>query len=114
MQALLHRCKQEYMKEEYKSAELVNNKASRHFELGTGDRISFIDYKQPGNKVTLIHTEIPIELERKGVATALIEKTFRYIEENDLKLVPLCPLVIAYLIRHPEWERILDEALRNK
>jgi predicted GNAT family acetyltransferase len=32
--------------------------------------------------MTLIHTESPEELAGRGVATALIEKTLAYIEEN--------------------------------
>lgn len=59
------------------------------------------------DKIYLIHTEVPVELEGKGVASAIVEKTFNYIEQNNLKLVPLCVYVVSYLKRHPEWSRIL-------
>ena len=45
----------------------------------------------------MIHTEVEPELEGKGAATAVIEKTLDYIEKDNYKLVPLCPLVFAYI-----------------
>jgi len=49
-----------------------------------------------------------------GVATALIEKTLAYIEENKYTLVPLCPLVFAYIKRHPEWVRVVRDDYKEK
>ena len=101
------------MKEEYKNLALVINEAGHRFEMKVGESIAFIEYKQRQNKITLIHTEAPPELEGKGAATALIEKTLDYIEKNNFKLIPICPLVVAYIKRHPEWKRILDEGVKN-
>jgi predicted GNAT family acetyltransferase len=46
-------------------------------------------------------------MEGNGVAAAIVEKAFNYIEEHHLKIVPLCAYIIAYLKRHPEWKRLL-------
>lgn len=96
------------MKEEYLNLPLVKNTEDKRFELKVGDYTAFIDYKEHDGKIWLIHTESPEELQGKGAATAVIEKTLSYIEDNGYKLIPLCPLVAAYLKKHPEWERILD------
>ena len=45
---------------------------------------------------------------------SIIEKTLDYIERNNSKLIPLCPMVVAYIKRHPEWKRIVDESVKNK
>lgn len=100
------------MNEEYVTLPLVKNADDSRFELKVGDYTAFIDYKEHEWKIWLIHTESPAELQGKGAATALIEKTLAYIEDNGYKLIPLCPLVAAYLKRHPEWERILDDSAR--
>ena len=100
------------MNEEYISLPLVKNEVDKRFELSVGDYTTFIIYKEHGKKIWLIHTESPEELKGKGTATAIIEKTLTYIEDNGYKLIPLCPLVAAYLKRHPEWDRILDESTR--
>lgn len=100
------------MNEEYVNLPLVKNSVDKRFELKVGNYTAFIDYKEHGQKIWLIHTESPVELQGKGAATAVIEKTLSYIENNGYKLIPLCPLVAAYLKRHPEWDRILDESAR--
>lgn len=99
------------MNAEYTDVPLIKNSVKNQFELKTGDFTTLIAYKEHGKKIWLIHTEAPEELQGKGSATAIIEKTLSYIEENDYKLVPLCVFVIAYLKRHPEWNRVLDESV---
>jgi predicted GNAT family acetyltransferase len=91
----------------YENIPLVNNEALHNFELIIDDARSFIDYKQKGDKVYLIHTEVPHEMEGKGIAPALVEKTFIYLEQHNLKIVPLCTYMVTYLKRHPEWNRLL-------
>lgn len=96
------------MNEEYVSLPLVKNEEVHCFELKVGEYKTFIEYKERDKKIWLIHTEAPVELQGKGAATAVIEKTLAYIEDNGYKLIPLCPLVAAYLKRHPDWNRIVD------
>ena len=91
----------------YDDIELVNNEAIHNFELVVDGHRAFIDYKTKDNKIYLIHTEVPVELEGRGVAAAIVEKTLAYIEQKGLKLVPLCAYVQFFLKRHPEWTRLL-------
>ena len=92
---------------DYSNINLINNEATHNFELFVEGYRAFIDYKQKGDKVYLIHTELPAELRGKGVAEAIVEKVFNYLEEHNLKMVPLCTYVGSYLKRHPEWNRLL-------
>ncbi|MCW3087033.1 MAG: acetyltransferase, partial [Sediminibacterium sp.] len=68
---------------------------------------AFIDYRKEGDVVRLVHTEVPKELEGKGIAAQLVEKVFQYIEEHKLRIVPECSYVQHYLQRHPEWQRLV-------
>lgn len=94
------------MKEAYKDLILLKNETDHHFEMVVGNDKAIIVYKQSGNTITLIHTEVDSALEGQGAATAIIEKTLDYIEKNHFKLIPLCPLVVAYIEKHPEWKHI--------
>jgi hypothetical protein len=87
--------------------ELINNEAIHNFELFVNGHRAFIDYKTKDNKIYLIHTEVPAELKGMGVAEALVEKTFNYIEQHQLKMVPLCSYIQIFLKRHPEWNRLV-------
>jgi len=98
------------MKQEYKNLELVINEAGNRFEMIVGGNIAFIEFKKYPGKIALLHTEVPPQLEGKGAATAIIEKALAYIEKSNLKLIALCPLVVAYIKRHPLWNRIVAES----
>jgi predicted GNAT family acetyltransferase len=101
------------MKEEYLALPLVVNEAQRRFELDIYGHLAVIVFSKHADVITLEHTEVEPELEGKGAATAIIEKTLDYIEQHGFRLVPLCPFVVAYLKRHPEWKRILHPAVKN-
>lgn len=101
------------MKEEYVKLELEKNETSNRFEMNVNGNLAIIEYKQYPGKIALLHTEVPAEMEGKGAATAIIEKTLAWIEKNKFKLMPFCPLVVAYLKRHPGWKRIVDSAVTN-
>lgn len=88
---------------------MEKNETGSRFEMKVGGNTAIIEYKQYPGKIALLHTEVPHQLEDKGAATAIIEKALDYIEKNNFKLIPLCPLVVIYLKRHPEWQRVLAE-----
>ena len=102
------------MKAEFENIPVVKNEENNRFELIVDGYTAFIDYKERNDVITLIHTESPEELAGRGVATALIEKTLAYIEDNAYNLVPLCPLVFAYIKRHPAWARIVRADFKEK
>ncbi|HEX8377592.1 MAG TPA: GNAT family N-acetyltransferase [Pedobacter sp.] len=91
----------------YEDIPLIYNEEAASFEFFIEGHRCFIDCKKKGNTIYLIHTEVPESLEGKGVAAALVEKTFQYLEENHLKMVPSCSYVLLYLKRHPEWNKLL-------
>jgi predicted GNAT family acetyltransferase len=91
----------------YQEIPLTNNEAEHNFEMIVDGKRSFIDYMRKGDKIYLIHTEVPQELEGKGVAPEMVEKALHYIEDQHLKLVPLCAYVQHYLKRNPDWNRIV-------
>jgi predicted GNAT family acetyltransferase len=102
------------MKPEFEFLEVVKNEVKSRFELKVDGHIAFIDYKEKPGVILLVHTESPLELEGRGVAKALVEKTLRYLEENNYLLEPLCPYVFTYIKKHPEWIRIVSEEFKEK
>ncbi|RPE09262.1 N-acetyltransferase [Chitinophaga lutea] len=100
------------MHAEYEALPLVNNTAQHRFELVIDGHTAFILYRHVPGKTTLIHTEVPEALEGRGAGNAIVEKTLHYIEEQGDKLVPLCPFVLAYIKRHPEWKRIVHDDVK--
>ena len=72
-------------------------KDKKRFELEREGQTSFVDYILNSKGVIfLTHTEVPKELEGKGIASELLSGVFRILEERKLKLVPICPFVKSY------------------
>ena len=96
------------MKPEFETIELHKNESKKRFEIEYKGHYAFIDYKEIGDKISLVHTEADPELEGSGAATAVVEKTLAYIQNHQKTLLPYCPFVFAYIKRHPEWKAIVD------
>lgn len=87
---------------------LIVNEEKKRFEIQTEGHTAFIDYiLTKDNVMFLTHTEVPKALGGKGIASLMVEKTLRYIEEHNYKLAPLCPFVAKYLVKNPDWQKLL-------
>jgi predicted GNAT family acetyltransferase len=51
----------------------------------------------------MLHTEVPKELEGRGIGSALIRGVLDTARRQGLKVVPLCPFAKAYIEKHPEY-----------
>lgn len=94
--------------------ELINDENRNRFELQVGSHTAFIEYKLDGDVISLIHTEVPAALGGKGVGKKLVALVLEYIKQQNLKLIPLCPFVAAYLKRNPEDQQLLVKGYRIK
>ncbi|MEL7438584.1 MAG: GNAT family N-acetyltransferase, partial [Pseudomonadota bacterium] len=52
-------------------------------------------------------TLIPEELRGKGYGKVMMESVLPEIEAQGYRVVPVCPYVVKYIARHPEWEYLL-------
>jgi predicted GNAT family acetyltransferase len=92
------------------STTVRDNPAELRYELLLdGRRIGEILYRVEPGAVALVHTEIDPAYEGHGLATRLIEGALRDLRERGLRVIPICPLVIAYLRRHPEYADLVTD-----
>ena len=101
------------MKEQFISIPLVKNEEKKRFEIEVDGHFAFIDYRELRHQIVLVHTEADPELAGTGAAAAVVEKTLNWIEQSPKKLLPYCPYVFAYIKKHPEWKRIVDEGFES-
>ena len=88
-----------------------NNTHRKRFELDTDGKTSVVDYQVVDDEtLALVHTEVDESLEGQGIGTHLVEGVLQYAEQNNLKIVSVCPFVTAYLKRHPDWNRVVSTA----
>ncbi|GAA4308326.1 GNAT family N-acetyltransferase [Nibribacter koreensis] len=86
---------------------ITNNEATHRFETEVEGHTAHIEYKLKPGVMTVLHTIVPKELEGRGIAGAMTKHVLDYIAKENLKLVPLCPYMAAYLKKHPEYQYLV-------
>lgn len=88
---------------------IINNEKLMHFEIQEGDYIAFLEYRYYKKSIAFIHTEVPENMEGKGVASALAAYAFKFAKEHQKPVMVYCPFVGKYLQSHPELKVQLDQ-----
>jgi uncharacterized protein len=81
---------------------VTHNEARGQFELALGEEKAVLQYRRTANSITLIHTEVPKAERGRGLGNQLIRAALDFAHFNQLKVVPVCPFVKAYLQKRPE------------
>lgn len=89
--------------------EVVNNPEKYRFEVISGSMVSKLDYRLGRDRIALVHTEVPDELQGQGIGSALVKFALEFAKKNELTVLPNCPFAAAYIERHPEWQDIVGE-----
>lgn len=93
---------------EKENYELIDNGQKHQYEFHIDDNIAKVEYiKSKNGEIYLTHTEVPVSLQGRGIASQLIGKILLDIERQQLRLVPLCPFVAGYIQQNPDWRRIV-------
>lgn len=86
---------------------LTDNRTENRFELILETGTAFLNYQDHGDQFYLMHTEVPTSLEGMGVASALTEKVFEFLDKKQVKVKIYCGYILTWIKRHPEYERLL-------
>ena len=76
---------------------LENETESRQFVLQVGPHRARIEYDHQGDRMFLTRTDVPARIDDPNVTPVLTEKVLTWIDQHNLKLVPLCRSVKAHL-----------------
>lgn len=86
---------------------VINNEAEHRFEISQDGLVAFSLYQIEGSLMVFTHTEVPEELEGKGVGSSLARAALDYAREHGFKVLPLCPFIRSYIERHPEYQSLV-------
>ena len=89
---------------------IVTHQPDRHrFVLSLPGGEAFIEYAQAGPRtLDLLHTIVPEADQGQGIGSSLVQQVLRYARDHDLKVIPSCPFVRAWLEEHPGWEDVVE------
>src|SRR6476659_111460 len=77
----------------------------------SGVMIGEIRYVLEPGAVALVHTEVDPEFQGQGLASELVQGAMNDLRKRDLRMIPVCPYVRAWLRRHPEQADLVVEPL---
>lgn len=92
--------------------ELKENIEGKYYFIEAENKIAKIEYIKTKDKIYLTHTEVPKELNGKGIGSALAKLVLEKIKKDELILVPLCPFVAMYIKKHPDWKEIVSKDIK--
>ena len=88
---------------------VTNNREHHQFEAHIDGHTAFASYRQTGDVISFTHTEVPEELEGRGIAAALAKTALDFSRENKLKVMPLCPYFESFIAKHKEYQDLVME-----
>lgn len=89
------------------SITVTHNPEQQRFEALVDGQLSECVYRRTPDGVALVHTEVPVALEGRGIAAALVRAALQWAREQGYRVQPRCSYVVTYLRRHPEWADVV-------
>jgi predicted GNAT family acetyltransferase len=83
-------------------SDVVDNVEEERFELTEDGHLAELVYHVHGDRITLIHTEVPEALGGRGLGGVLVRAAIDRARRDQLTIVPNCPFARGWLEKHPD------------
>jgi predicted GNAT family acetyltransferase len=81
--------------------------AENRYEIHVGDEVAgFAAYRDRADQRVIYHTEIKDAFSGRGLSSVLVTQALTDVRDSGKHVVPVCPLVAAYLRKHREFSDI--------
>jgi len=88
---------------------IIHNTDERRFELQIGSDRAVAEYELSANRMLLTHTYVPPHLRGQGIAGKVVKAALDYARQAGLQVVPICPYVHTYILRHREYQDLVTQ-----
>ena len=86
---------------------IVLNEAAQRFEVTVDGLTAFVAFRRLPGVIDYLHTIVPPELGGQGVGSALARHVLDYAAQHQLKVIPTCEFIEAYIGKHPEYQPLV-------
>ena len=83
-------------------SDVIDESDSERFVLTEDGQVAELVYHRHGDRLTLIHTEVPEALGGRGIGGRLVEAALDRARSEGLTIVPSCPFARSWLEKHPD------------
>ena len=75
-----------------------------------GETVGLAAVADHDNQRVFYHTEVEERFGGRGLATILVAEALAATRTDGKRVVPVCPMVAAFIKKHPEFNDITDKA----
>lgn len=86
---------------------VIDNPDAGQFEAHVEGHTAFVSYIKHGDTIIFTHTEVPKELQGRGLAGVLARGVLERARSEGWRVVVRCPYIKSYIERHPEYQSLL-------
>jgi len=88
--------------------DVVENPEQNRFELALDGGTALVAYRRDGDRLVLVHTEVPAQFAGQGVGSRLAKGVFELIRASRRKAVVRCEFLKGWIAKHREYDDIID------
>jgi len=82
---------------------IIHVPEKQRFETVVDGFTGYVTYEVENGELNINHTIVPSLIEGRGIAAALVKRTFDFAVESGLKCSATCSYAEIWLRRHPEY-----------
>lgn len=88
--------------------DVVENAAENRFELSLDGGTALVAYRRDGERLVLVHTEVPSQFGGQGIGSKLAKGVFELLRASGRKAVVRCEFLQGWLAKHPGYDDAVD------
>ncbi|MBN9451740.1 MAG: N-acetyltransferase [Bosea sp.] len=88
--------------------DVVEKPEQNRFELTLDGGTALVAYRREGERLVLVHTEVPAQFAGQGVGSKLAKGVFELLRASRRKAVVRCEFLRGWLAKHPEYNDVVD------
>ncbi len=81
---------------------VIDNPAQHRFEMHVDGHLAVVEYRESGDGLDLVHTEVPDALSGRGIGSRLAKGVFDQLRASGRKAKVTCSFLQAWTARHPD------------
>ena len=88
--------------------DVIENTGENRFELTLDGGTALVAYRRDGERLVLVHTEVPEQFAGQGVGSKLAKGVFELLRTSGRKAVVRCEFLKGWIAKHPDYNDVVD------